>query len=162
MKAFEVRSASIQDIEQLGTLWDAIMRERAQIDKRFRLADNARQVWQESLQSWLDRDNVEVLLADRQGQLIGYVILWILERPTLYHQQRYGFISDLGVDGHAHQSGIGTALLDEAKIWFASKGIDTVQVEVMHEHPIAQAFWRSKGAIPYIDHLWIKLAKVDE
>jgi GNAT superfamily N-acetyltransferase len=158
---FEVRPATVSDAEALSGLWYRIMQERAQIDSRLRLADHAQALWQAELMAWLERDDVTVRVADQGGRLIGYVIGWLLARPTLQFQQRYGFISDLGVDGHAHQGGVGSALFEAIKPWFDAHDIERLEIQVMHQHPVAQAFWRGKGATPYLDYLWYRLRKVD-
>lgn len=157
MANFDVRSATAEDVEPLTTLWQTIMQERAEMDFRLRLADNATETWKYELTKWLEQDDVRVLVADRAGQLIGYVIGWILERPTFVLHRRYGFISDLGVDGHAHQGGIGKALFSAITPWFQEQKVQHLEIQVMHRHPIAQAFWRASGAKDYLDVFWIRL-----
>lgn len=158
MSDFEVRPLQPLDVEPLTTLWLRIMLERAEMDRRFQLSENAQAIWRESLETWLEQDNVRILVADHQGRLIGYVFGWLLERPVNLLQQRYGFISDLGVDGHAHIGGVGTALFKAIQPWFREHDIETLEVQVMHQHPIAQAFWRANGAAPYVDRLWYRLS----
>lgn len=162
MATFNVRPIHSNDLKALSTLWQQIMVERALMDRRVRLVEDACEIWQAELARHLENTNVKVWVAEQPERLIGYLIGWVLERPTLYLQQRYGFISDLGVDGHAHQGGVGTALFEAAKPWFEQKGVEIVEIEVMHHHPIAQAFWRAQGATEYFDHLWCKLRKPDE
>ncbi len=157
MSDFEVRPLSAADLQSLADLWHQIMIERAAMDRRFQLADNARNLWHEALQNWLMQDNVKILVADHQDKLIGYVIGWLMERPTMLWQQRYGFISDLGVDGHAHIGGVGTALFEAICPWFRQHDVETLEIQVMHQHPIAQAFWRANGAAPYLDRFWYRL-----
>ncbi len=157
MAEFEVRPAKPKDVDALASLWHMIMNERAEMDRRLRLAENAQVLWREQLDNWLQEDHVRVMVADQDGKLIGYIVGWILERPLHHFLQHYGFISDMGVDGHAHQSGIGTALFDAIKPWFQQNSIRHLEVEVMHCHPIAQAFWRSQNVSGFMDRFWYSL-----
>ncbi|MCB9437219.1 MAG: GNAT family N-acetyltransferase [Anaerolineales bacterium] len=154
---FDVRPATFADVDPLTILWQANMEERASYDRRFQLAESAVEEWRAAFHNWLQQDNVQVLVAEKEGQLIGYVIGWVLERPLFHLQQRYGFISDLGVDGHAHQGGVGKALFNGIKPWFSQQEVGVIEIQVMHQHPIAQAFWRSRGATEYLDHFWYSL-----
>ncbi|NDJ86422.1 MAG: GNAT family N-acetyltransferase [Chloroflexi bacterium] len=157
MTGYDVRPATRRDAETLSALWYRITEECKTWDPRIRLSLNAQDLWQKALHTWLENPEVQVLVADQAGTLIGYAIGWLLERPMFYYQQRYGFISELNVDGHAHIGGVGSALLAGLADWFSRQQIETVEISVMHGHPIAQAFWRAKGAMPYMDHLWLRL-----
>lgn len=157
MSKLGVRPATIEDVDALVKLWHPIMQERAQFDRRLKLSENAPSLWEKELRGWLERDDVAVLLAHDDDKIVGYVVGWILERPIFFLQERYGYISDLAVDGHAHLGGIGTVLFDGIKAWFREQDIERLDIQVMHAHPIAQAFWRAKGATQYMDHFWYKL-----
>lgn len=157
MSKLGVRRATIEDVDALVELWHLIMQERAQFDRRLKLSTDAPALWKKELQSWLTRDDMTVFVAHNEGKLVGYVVGWILERPIFTFQERYGYISDLGVDGHAHLGGIGTVLFDGIKAWFREHAVERLDIQVMHCHPIAQAFWRAKGATQYMDHFWYKL-----
>lgn len=157
MRSFEVRPAMHPDLDALRVLWEEVMEERAMMDKRVRISQDAPQLWQSQVQAWIDDPNVKVLVAERNNKLIAFVIGMILERPMFYYQQRYGYIADLAVDGHAHVGGLGTALLNALKPWFIEQGIHVLEAPVMRLHPMAQAFWRAKGASEFIDHFWYRL-----
>jgi ribosomal protein S18 acetylase RimI-like enzyme len=157
MSKLGVRPATTEDADALVKLWHPIMQERAQFDRRLKLSTDAPTLWKKELQAWLNREDVAVFVAQNEEKLVGYVVGWILERPIFLLQERYGYISDLGVDGHAHLGGIGTVLFDAIKSWFREQGIERIDIQVMHCHPIAQAFWRAKGATQYMDHFWYKL-----
>jgi GNAT superfamily N-acetyltransferase len=155
--AFAVRSATQQDQDALVQLWLEVMEERAVMDVRVRLAEDAQAHWGRQLQAWITAPRAEILVADKASKLIGYAIALIEERPLYYYQQRVGVIVDMGVDGHAHQGGVGTALLENIKPWFKSQGVDLIEAPIMQLHPMAQAFWRAKGAVEVMTTFWYRL-----
>lgn len=154
---FDVRHATKEDVPTLVTLWTEIMDERVIMDARVRITPEAPQLWQSQLLSWLSMDDAQVWVADKKGKLIGYLVAMVQERPIYYYQQRYGYIVDLGVDGHAHQGGVGTRLFDKCKAWFLAQGCELIEIPVMRLHPMAQAFWRAKGATQFMDNFWYRL-----
>ena len=156
-QAFVVRTATPDDRPALTKLWAEIMEERAVMDVRVTLTDDAPAQWASMLDIWITSEETVVLVADKQTKIIGYAIGMIRERPLYHYQQRVGIIHDLGVDGHAHQGGVGTALLQAITPWFKDQDIDLVESTIMHLHPMAQAFWRANGAAEVMTTFWHRL-----
>lgn len=152
-----VRTATLQDVAPLVQLWQGIMEDRAAMDVRVQLTDDASQHWAASLTQWLEQDHGQVLVAEKHDKIIGYIVAVIQQRPLYYYQQQIGYIVDLGVDGHAHQGGVGTALLKGITPWFKSQDVDLVEATVSHLHPMAQAFWRANGAAEVMTTFWYRL-----
>ncbi|MBZ0308253.1 MAG: GNAT family N-acetyltransferase [Anaerolineae bacterium] len=151
--SFNVRQAKASDIEELQRLW----KERSEVyikDPRIKMTA---EIWCQAILSWLPREDVRVLVADRNEQLIGYIIGWTRENLPGLTPAYYGLVSELSVDGHCKQGGVGTALLAELKVWFKSKNLTTVEIRVPHLQAIEQAFWRANGASDYYDHMWYRL-----
>lgn len=156
-QAFSIRPASADDRTALVQLWQDIMHERATMDVRVRLAENASEHWSVQLQMWLGATDAQVLVADKQAKIIGFLVGTIQERPLYYYQQRLGLVEELAIDGHAHQGGVGTALLASITSWFKDQQVDLVESTVMHLHPMAQAFWRANGAAEVMTTFWYRL-----
>ncbi len=151
--SFIVREAKPTDMDELLRLW----KERSEVylkDPRIKLS--AAQ-WREAVLAWLPREDVQVLVADREGQLIGYIIGWVQPNLPALTPPFYGLINELSVDGHCKQGGVGTALLAELKNWFKRKDLKQVEIRVPHLQAIEQAFWRASGAADYYDHMWYRL-----
>jgi len=155
--AFQVRKAIPQDANELQRLWqerkDVYLKQAVSAQFPIKSAEE----WQAVMLNWLTREDAQVLVADRDGQLIGYMVGWIRENLPLLHPERYGLVSEMSVDGHCKQGGVGTAMLDGMKQWFKSHQLEYVQVLVPRVQPSEQAFWRSVGARQYVDYLWVGL-----
>lgn len=150
MTLVEVRPAGLADVEKLAALWQEHMHDLAKLDRRFRIQDTAANHYQQELVGWLGREDARILVAERAGQVIGFVVGWRVQRPPLQDPENIGLISDLCVDGHARQGGVGAALLDGLRGWFKEHHIDVIEAYVPQSHPIAQAFWRALGATDYL------------
>lgn len=154
MTSFEVRPATVQDIEGIIKVWQKMVTQYKNFDARF-ISDEATP---ETCQTWLNRPDACLMIADRQGECIGYILGLIYEIPMLV-PQHCGLIGEIGVDGYAHQSGIGSALFQGIQRWFKEQNVTTIEVRVPHRHPVAQAFWRGQGATDYVDQLWKRIAQ---
>lgn len=150
MTSLEVRSAVVADVEKLTAIWQEHMHDLAKLDRRFRIAEEAAVHYQNDLQAWLEREDARILVAERDGRMIGFVVGWRIKRPPVQTPENIGLISDLCVDGHARQGGVGSALLDGLRGWFKDYQIEVVEAQVPQSHPIAQAFWRALGATDYL------------
>jgi len=69
----------------------------------------------------------------------------------------YGYVTDIVVAPEARRSGAGRVLFGALKAWFRERGISHLQLQVAHENPAAQAFWRAEGCTDYMDTLWYDL-----
>lgn len=150
MTSLEVRPAVVVDVEKLTLIWQEHMHDLAKLDRRFRITEDAPVHYRNDLQAWLGREDARVLVAERDGRLIGFVVGWRVKRPPVQTPEMIGLISDLCVDGHARQGGVGSALLDGLRGWFKDHQIEVVEAHVPQSHPIAQAFWRALGATDYL------------
>jgi ribosomal protein S18 acetylase RimI-like enzyme len=157
MTLFEIRLATVADAEKLAALWVEHTQDLAKLDRRFRIAENAATHYQTDITKWLERDDARILLAERQGKAIGFIVGWQITRPPFQIPERSGLISELCVDGHARLGGIGSALLEGLQSWFRENGIEVIEAQVPQSHPIAQAFWRALGATDYVHVVRYKL-----
>jgi GNAT superfamily N-acetyltransferase len=157
---FVVRRAALADAEKMLALWQEAAEMLTQADSRYRLAPDAAARWRTSLQSWLQRDDTALFVAEstaQTGRVLGYIIGSVVDNlPTLV-PERCGYVSDLAVDAHGKVGGIGRGLFEALKVWFREQGIAHVEARVPHRHPVAQAFWRAIGATELYEQMWIKI-----
>ncbi|HLA44486.1 MAG TPA: GNAT family N-acetyltransferase [Aggregatilineales bacterium] len=151
---FSVREAITKDIEELLRLWQERTDIYLQSERRQRIKQ---ETWREAVLNWIQHDDAVVLVADRDGQLIGYIVGWVWHNPPLIEPAHYGLVSEMSVDGHCKQGGVGTAMLDHLKTWFRERELGYFEVRVPVRQPIEQAFWRAVGAKDFYDHLYYRL-----
>ena len=106
-------------------------------------------------QTWLDDARCGFFAAERDGELVGYVVGWLQPMPGLVPQQ-IGLITEIGIDAHGYHGGMGRALVSGLREWFTGQGAAQTVVWTAHYDAVSQAFWRSLGAAEWVDVLWIK------
>lgn len=155
--SFTVRRAVAADIDELTRLREE--RITVYLKSDIRLTRNAAesQLWRAGVLDWMKRDDAAIMVADRDGQLIGYVIGWVWENPPIFELRRMGLVAEMSVDGHCKQGGVGTALFKNLQDWFRAHELRHIEVRIPRQQPIEQAFWRAIGAKPYFDHMYFRL-----
>jgi ribosomal protein S18 acetylase RimI-like enzyme len=157
MSQVVIRRATQDDVEGILPLWNEMMRYHASLDARFQAAPGGEERWAEILRDWLQDDDVCVLVAEADGQLVGYIIGMMRENPPVLLPPTYGLVSDICVDPAWRQRGIGRRLFEALKLWFREKELFIVQLSVAHQNPVSQAFWWAMGCRDYMDRLWLEL-----
>lgn len=157
MGLITIRRATLADVKRLVPLWQEMMSFHAQLDPRFRPAFDGAQYWAQNLKSWLRDENYCVLVAEAEGELVGYIIGSVRERIPVFTPAIYGFVSDICVASHMRRQGIGTRLFATLKEWFRKKGVRHIELSVAHRNPVSRAFWRKMGFEDYLHHMWSEI-----
>jgi ribosomal protein S18 acetylase RimI-like enzyme len=156
MQAITVRAATQTDLPELTRLWHEKMVLQQQFDRRLTFAPDSAAKWAEAAADWLAQAECGLFVAQRDAQLIGYVIGSIgLTLPGLLLDQ-IGYVTDISVDAHSHQGGLGRRLLTALREWFAARDIQQIVAFVPHRSTVEQAFWRAQSGAEWIDLMWIK------
>ena len=122
-----IRPATTSDEAALGRMGAALMRQHHASDpRRFILTDRPEAGYGRFLVSQLGDPDYAVLVAERSGEIVGYVFAGI--EPTSWRDLRgpCGFVHDVYVDDRVRHQGTGRALLGAAIAWVRSKGMSQV------------------------------------
>jgi GNAT superfamily N-acetyltransferase len=122
-----IRPATRSDEAALGRFGAALMRQHHASDpRRFILTDRPEAGYGRFLVSQLGDPDYAVLVAERSGEIVGYVFAGI--EPTSWRDLRgpCGFIHDVYVDDRVRHQGTGRELLGAAIAWVRSKGMSQV------------------------------------
>jgi len=83
------------------------------------------------------------LVAEEQGQLVGFVTACLLAHPVMEGQ--IGEIEELYVRPLARQRGIGSALANQAVTLLRQQGASSIRTHVCADSPLAKSFWQHLG-----------------
>jgi ribosomal protein S18 acetylase RimI-like enzyme len=113
MMSVQIRPASEKDGEALGRMGAALARQHHEFDpRRFWLPDHL----EPGYRSWLLREaksrDAVVLIADREGEVVGYAYGRLEARDWNKLLDRHGGFHDLWVEPHARTAGVGKALAE--------------------------------------------------
>jgi GNAT superfamily N-acetyltransferase len=143
MSNLTIRPAQAADIPQMTMLWYEKMILQQQSDRRLKLLPDA-------------RARCRMIVALREGEIVGYIIGWIQASAPGLAPERIGVVTDIAVGAHSYQGGLGRLLLESLRNWFCEQEIKHLMAHVPRRQPVEQAFWRAMGATELTDVMWIK------
>jgi ribosomal protein S18 acetylase RimI-like enzyme len=139
-------------------LWMKLALFHAGLDGFYEPSDDAAGNFETYLRQSMDSPNSRVLVCLEEDALLGYVLGSIELHPPVVRRRRYGFVDNLVVDEGERRRGAGSLLVSAMFEWFASHGLDRVELNVSAQNPAGLAFWRARG---FEDFQHVMVRKVD-
>lgn len=146
-EAIKVRVATSSDGELLGSYGAALMALHHDLD-RMRFIEptfSTPSMYASYLERQANLDGSLVLVAERQGAVVGYVFAQIEGPDYMALRGPAGVIHDLFVDPSHRGRGAGRALLDAAFSWIAENGSPRVVLSTAYANEAAQRLFKSMG-----------------
>src|SRR5262245_27828761 len=142
-----IRRAEPRDAEALGRLGAALMHTHYAFDaKRFLdPGEGAESGYAEFLVSQLRDEESIVLVAEQDGQIVGYVYAAIEPLSWKELRDECGFIHDLLVTDAARRTGLGEALLNQAIDWLRKRGMPRVVLGTAAQNENARRLFERRG-----------------
>jgi ribosomal protein S18 acetylase RimI-like enzyme len=147
-----ISEIGVERLEDVRDLWLALHRYHGEIGSRPLVADEDFS-WQQrraQYQRWLEAGDVLLLLAERDGQPVGYVLAHLQDGPddTYPLGERYAEIYTLSVAPEHRGQGIGGLLMDRVEAQLGYLGIRDIAVSAMVENASALRFYARRGFAP--------------
>lgn len=152
-----IRRAILADVDPCFELWAQSVMLLQQMDARVKLLPDARSEWVQRFTVSLQEPETLVVVAEQSGQFGGYMLGKITHPPPGLAPEKIGIITDLVVESHHEQRGVGRALFSHARDWFLARHVDHVLIQVATRRVVEQAFWRAQGATDWMNLLWLNL-----
>jgi len=153
-----IRSAQVEDLEAVLDLWEELLRHHTRLDPRYQWAEDARDLFRETMLGWTGDDEWRVLVAETgHGEIVGYAVGVIAENPPIHQLRRYAHVSDIFVAPSWRRRGLGRKLYAALRTWFVEQGVGVVQLRVAARNPESLAFWRDMGGRDHMHRLWLDL-----
>ncbi|MDY7232426.1 GNAT family N-acetyltransferase [Hyalangium rubrum] len=144
-----VRPARPADAEALGRMGAALVRQHHGFDAaRFMLPDDVEAGYRWWLGKELKAKEAVVLVAERDGEVIGYAYGRVEERDWNALRDRCGGLHDIWVEEAARCTGAGTLLIEELMRRFAALGVPRVILMSASKNEAAQRFFTRHGWRP--------------
>ncbi len=149
-----VREATTADMEQVRAIFREFVAYHALCDPSFVKVENHDGLFAAyAVESARDGRGM-LLVALRGGEVAGYCLGLVQEKPPVYPDPSYGLIDNLAVmERHQHQ-GVGAALCVEMRRWFHARGVKRIEVCAAVRNPKSTRFWRKMGFEPYIEQMF--------
>lgn len=124
------------------------------LDPRFELAHDNESAYLEYLLSIHNNFDYAIFVAETGGEVAGYTIGMILNNPPVFALDRYGFISEMAVDGTLRRNGIGMGLWEHVRRWFHRRGVTVIQLNVSPRNELGYNFWKKVSCNDFLHILW--------
>ena len=145
--AIHIRRAQQADLPALGRLGAALLILHHDLDHQRFIAPGSDPAsgyaW--FLGTQLAREDAAIFVAERDGELAGYVYASIEPHSWKELRDEAGFIHDLMIAEHGRRLGLATRLLDEAMDWIRSRGAPRVILWSADQNTAAQRLFEGVG-----------------
>lgn len=149
MPAVTLSPISVDDVPRLRDLWIALHHQHQAVAPVPLVEDDERS-WdaRRSLYlRWLGEGNAFGLLAERNGEAVGYAICCLYDGPddTFPVGARYGDLYSLCVAEQERGQGIGSRLLDAVDSELEQRGVHDLRISVIAGNERAQRLYERRG-----------------
>ncbi len=142
----QIRNAHTGDLDQLSDyiVWGQSFKVEAYPDLFAPVDKDAARSF---LLEYLDSKTSYIRVAKRQSTIVGFSFVEIYERrgSFLSLPRRFAYLELIAVDPHHQRSGIGSALLADAREITKSRGIHRIELDVTGFNEGARHFYSNQG-----------------
>jgi ribosomal protein S18 acetylase RimI-like enzyme len=142
----QIRNAHTGDLDQLSDyiVWGQCFKVEAYPDLFAPVDKDAAKSF---LLEYLDSKTSYIRVAERQSTIAGFSFVEIYEKrgSSLYLPRKFAYLELIAVDPHHQRSGIGSALLADARDIAKSRGIHRIELDVLGLNEGARHFYSSQG-----------------
>jgi ribosomal protein S18 acetylase RimI-like enzyme len=142
-----IRPAEERDLPALGRLGAIMVRLHYGFDRDRFMAPraNVEEGYAWFLGTQLEEPDMFVVVAEQDGEIVGYVYAGLEPQSWKELREAAGFIHDLVVDQAARGQGIGTRLAERAAGWLEEKGAPRVMLWSAERNGPAQRLFERLG-----------------
>lgn len=147
MSGAVIRRAQQSDVDALGRLGALLLRTHYAFDPQRFIApgDNPEAGYGWFLSSQLNDEDSVVLVAERDGAVIGYIYASLEPHSWKELREPAGFVHDIAVDDRGRRIGVATALMEAAIAWLESRGAPRVVLWTAEQNDAAQRLFDRLG-----------------
>ncbi len=152
-----VRTIKEPDVPRVLPLWEEMMAFHAAVDPAFAIVPDAASIFSGHLSGMLKNPDFQGLLAESDGNAVGYCLARVAEKPPVFVRRRHGLISDLAVRKICRNSGVGETLFLRAKEWLAEKQVERIELRLLSSNGVSSAFWNKMGFKTFAEERFLSL-----
>lgn len=151
----DIRSATPDDVPNVLPMVRAICQLHQSWDaSRFATIDSPEKMYERWLRSRATDPKSVFLVAEHDGNLVGYVVCTIEKEIPIYATTEFGWIHDLWIDPTYRNEGLGRQMTMRVIERFAEWGVKQIRLQTARENTIGRKLFETCGfAISTIDML---------
>ena len=136
-----IRSANLQDLQSLVILAEEFIPGEADNKKRIGILKEA-----------LGNPNYELLVAETEGEIVGFIDQWIIYDFT--HGAKLGYIHNLYISSKHRRKGIASRLLQEVIKNARNKEVSEIHITTRFDNKPAISLYKKHGLVK--EHLQLE------
>ena len=155
----EIRKAKLKDIKKIIEYGVGLLKQHYAFDSYFAPAKNVHEVYKKFFKGCIYSKNRLLLVAEENGEIIGYAVGELSSRPPVYKIRKMGYISDVFVEKNFRKLGIAKQFLHVLKKWFKAKNIKHIELSVHVKNEIGKKAWAKYGLEDYMIKKRVEMEK---
>lgn len=141
VKSTKIRFANEKDLLSLAILAEEFMPKEADDTKRVNVLKQA-----------LRNPDYEVLVAELDGEIVGFIDQWVMQDFT--HGAKHSYIHNLYVSSKHRRKGVASKLLREAMKNAKNRGVSEIHVTTRFDNKLAIKLYKKHGLVK--EHLQLE------
>lgn len=151
MKAV-VRPALLNDLDQVTELWACLASMHTPLDSTFSWTEDSLVRYREFAEERLTDPLARLLVAELQGEVVGFLLAVIASYPPVFTIGKYGSIYDVFVAEDCRGLGVGEQLVEDVLTWFRGHGLTRAELRVHVANEVGRRFWDRMGFTPFLEN----------
>ena len=141
-----IRAVKSEDLAEVGKLAGQLVRQHHDFDaQRFMLIPNVEAGYARFFASQLSNDQTIILVAEREGQIIGYAYARLEERDWNALLDAHGALHDIFVAEGMRRQGVARRLVEEVRQRLQGKGAPRLVLHTASKNHNARQFFAALG-----------------
>jgi len=147
-----IRRANLTEVNKVVLLWKSFMNDPLAIDEPIPTHEENEKKQSQFIGELIREDPQQVLVAEKEGELIGYVAYQVEQKAPVEMSRKRSFIHDLYVSPSHRGKGVGRSLLQACLNHLKGAGPRQVRIAVWVRNGGAIRLYREMG---FNDHLMV-------
>ncbi len=144
------RKARVADADALSRMGEGLLSYHRKLDAYYTPKKDVNDVYKRFFKSCVYSSKRQIVVAEKDGKIIGYALAEISQRPPVYPKRRLGVVCDMYVEKSYRRKGVGKLMYKELKTWFREKKIKDVELSVHVKNTSGIKTWEKLGFTRYL------------
>jgi len=141
-----IRAAKAEDLTEVGQLAGQLVRQHHEFDaQRFMLIPNVEAGYARYFASQLSNEETIILVAEHDGQIVGYAYARLEERDWNALLDAHGALHDIFVAESMRRQGVARRLVDEVRQRLQGKGAARLVLYTASKNASGRSFFAAMG-----------------
>jgi len=154
---FTIRKADENDLEAMVKLWIEFIDFHKEFDVYFSRSNDGHEEFKKSIAERINDASSCILVAEKDGEIIGFSTAAILKNSPIFATKDYGVIMSFAVTTKYRRKGIGERMLKKVIDWFRAQGTHRVEIRASVFNKVSIDFWKKHNFTPFIERMYLEI-----